>query len=96
MSTLNLDLPVSDTLATRWQSLSDEERQRWEVRVSETLAELEEEYDVRAAIAEGIADADAGRYITFEAYLEQERAAFREKGLDFDAELAKTKPVVDK
>lgn len=40
MSTLNLDLPVSEKIVTRWNSLTAEERQQWEASLAYTLNSL--------------------------------------------------------
>ena len=90
MSTLTLDVPPS--VAARWNALSDEERQRSAQALIETIQSLGDEAaeraDIRAVVAEAIAEDDAGLSIPFEQYLDERRAEWRKKGLDFDAAFA--------
>lgn len=78
MATLTLDVPPS--VANHWNTLSAEERLRRAAAFVETIEEEVEHADIRTAIAEGIADADAGRTIPFEQLWAERRAYWKEKG----------------
>ena len=98
MPDLTLDVP--HTLATRWQNLPDEERERRAAVIVDALTALEAGKDVvfiddkawdetdfadaREAIAEGLADVEAGRTFAFEDVWETRRAFWKEKGYSLE------------
>ena len=96
MSTLTLEVPPS-TIA-KWNALPEDERQRRAATIIETIeapGERKDISDIHAAIAEGIADADAGRFITYGVLLAADKAHWKEKGLDFDAALKTARPLIE-
>lgn len=103
MTNFTVELELPDGLAQKLKSLPQE---KVIGALTDTAAELVEEAEIndwrererqetRAAIAEAIAEDDAGLSIPFKECLDRERAFYREKGLDFDAMLANARSVIE-